>query len=50
MFWPNVGCQYLDVFGWVAAQYGTGRRWLDRRASTIPTEGRLPSQFIHGGL
>ena len=43
MFWPNVGRQYLEFFDQVASENETSRQWLDRRASSTPSD-RAPTQ------
>jgi glycosyltransferase involved in cell wall biosynthesis len=50
MFWPNVGRQYLRFFNQIAATYGTGRRWPDRKPSLLPGGELRSPQLIRGGL
>ena len=49
MFWPNVGRQYLELFGQIASENQTSRRWLDRRASSTPGAERRPRELVQGG-
>ena len=49
MFWPNVGRQYLELFGQIASENQTSRRWLDRRASSTPRRRRRPRELVQGG-
>jgi polysaccharide biosynthesis protein PslF len=50
MFWPNVGQQYLDVFGQVAAANRTSQPRRDRRASSPPKGEYRPIELIRGGF
>ena len=43
MFWPNVGRQYLELFGQIASENETSRQWLDRKASSTPGGQRRAS-------
>ncbi len=50
MFWPNVGRQYLELFDQVATENETSRQRLYRQAFPAPSDRRLPSQLVPGGL
>jgi glycosyltransferase involved in cell wall biosynthesis len=50
MFWPNVGRQYLSLFGHVAWQDERARRCLDRKPAELSSNEPRPRELIHGGL
>jgi glycosyltransferase involved in cell wall biosynthesis len=50
MFWPNVGRQYLELFGQIASENQTSRGWLDRKSASTPRPGHRPGELIHGGV